>query len=89
MCVDAEDAVWVADPKGSRWFRMRADGSCSDMIDTAPLQAIACTLGGDGRHTRFVTVGTIRPFAELADDRHAESTPTTSPSPAPAGHDVR
>lgn len=72
ICVDEEDAVWIADPKGCRCFRMGPDGSISETIDTAPFQAIACTLGGEDRRTLFLTVGTIRPFAEMARDRHAE-----------------
>jgi sugar lactone lactonase YvrE len=69
LCVDAEGAAWIADPKGRRCFRVASDGSIVEVIDTAPYQAIACALGGDGRRTLFVTLADIRPFAEMARER--------------------
>jgi sugar lactone lactonase YvrE len=50
---------------------MAADGSITDVIDTSPLQAIACALGGADRRTLFITLGNIRPFSEMAADRRA------------------
>lgn len=71
ICLDAEGAAWVADPKGKRCFRLARDGSITDTIDTAPMQAIACALGGGDRRTLFVTLGLIRPWPEMARDRSA------------------
>jgi sugar lactone lactonase YvrE len=77
LCLDAENAAWVADPKGMRCFRMAADGSITATIDTSPLQAIACVLGGADRRTLFVTLGRIRPWADMAADRQARIDATT------------
>ena len=69
LCVDAEGAVWAADPKGCHCYRMTATGTISHTIGTAPMQAVACALGGPGRRTLFITLGEIRPFKEMAADR--------------------
>jgi sugar lactone lactonase YvrE len=72
LCLDERDAAWVADPKGKHVFRILADGTVTDTIDTAPLQAIACVLGGDDRCTLFVTLGDIRSWAVMAADRRGQ-----------------
>jgi sugar lactone lactonase YvrE len=69
LCLDARGAAWVADPKGRHCYRVTAQGDISDVIDTAPLQAIACALGGDDRRSLFVTLGLIRPWEEMATAR--------------------
>ena len=33
ICLDAEGAVWVADPLGARVFRVREGGEVTDTID--------------------------------------------------------
>ena len=33
ICLDAEGAVWVADPLGARVFRVREGGEVTDSID--------------------------------------------------------
>lgn len=68
LCLDAEGAVWVADPKGRRVFRVSADGRIDRAIDFGEQAPVACILGGQGRRTLFVTLGPIRPMHEAEDD---------------------
>jgi sugar lactone lactonase YvrE len=51
-CIDAEDAVWVADAKGGRCIRVVEGGEIVDDI-TPPddLSVYACMLGGEDRRT--------------------------------------
>ena len=72
LCLDAEDAIWVADPKGRRCFRMTLAGEVTEIIDTAPMPAIACALGGEDRRTLFITLAPVRPFDEAAEGGDAE-----------------
>jgi sugar lactone lactonase YvrE len=55
ICLDAEGAVWVADPLGARVFRVREGGEVTDAIefrDVVPdLIPVACVLGGPDRRT--------------------------------------
>jgi sugar lactone lactonase YvrE len=64
ICLDTDGAVWAADPKGQRCFRVRADGDCSDVIDTAPYPCVACTLGGEEQHTLYLL---LCPLADFDD----------------------
>jgi sugar lactone lactonase YvrE len=54
ICLDASDAIWVADPKGHRCFHVSAAGEIIDVIDTAPMPCVACTLGGSDGRTLFL-----------------------------------
>lgn len=54
ICADAEGAIWVADALHARVLRVRAGGEIVDQIDTAPLLALACVLGGADGRTLFV-----------------------------------
>jgi sugar lactone lactonase YvrE len=69
LCLDEEGAVWVADPKGCHCYRVTAGGEIGQVIDTAPMQAIACALGGPDRRTLYLTLGRIRGWDEMAADR--------------------
>jgi sugar lactone lactonase YvrE len=55
ICLDAEGAVWIADPLGARVFRVREGGDVTDTIDFSTavpgLIPVACVLGGDDRRT--------------------------------------
>jgi sugar lactone lactonase YvrE len=68
ICLDAEGAVRVADPKGRHCYRVAPAGVIAQVIDTG-LPAVACALGGADRRTRFVTRGLIRPWTESEADR--------------------
>lgn len=50
IALDADSAIWVADPIGCELVRVHDGGATSDRISTAPHGAFACALGGaDGR----------------------------------------
>jgi len=54
IALDAEGAIWVADPIGQRVVRILPGGAVTDKVSTAPYGAFACALGGDDGHTLFV-----------------------------------
>jgi sugar lactone lactonase YvrE len=60
ICLDAESAVWVADPLGARVFRVLEGGDVTDTIDfttdLAGLIPVACVLGGPDRRTLLMCV---------------------------------
>jgi sugar lactone lactonase YvrE len=56
ICLDAEGAVWVADPIGARVFRVREGGEVTDSIDFDDVIPVACVLGGPNRRTLLMCV---------------------------------
>jgi sugar lactone lactonase YvrE len=56
ICLDAEGAVWVADPIGARVFRVREGGEVTDSFGFDDAIPVACVLGGPGRRTLFMCV---------------------------------
>ncbi len=68
ICVDAEGAVWFADPMGRRVSRVLKSGEVTDTVRLADGAApIACALGGPQRQTLFIAVASALPGAgELA-----------------------
>lgn len=68
ICLDAEGAPWVADPKGRHCYRVMPIGVIVHVIDTG-LPAVACALGGPDRRTLVVTRGLIRPGTESDANR--------------------
>ena len=54
ICLDAEGAIWVADPRGNRVVRVFEGGRVARTIPTGDRGAFACMLGGDDRKTLFV-----------------------------------
>jgi len=54
ICLDAEGAIWVADPFGRRVLRVLEGGKVTHSLDLAPRGAYACMLGGTDRRTLFV-----------------------------------
>lgn len=56
ICLDAEGAVWVADPIGARVFRVREGGEVTDEHVFADVIPVACVLGGADRRTLLVCV---------------------------------
>lgn len=64
ISLDAEGAIWVADPRGRCVVRVHEGGRISAEIDTAPRGAFACMLGGDDGQTLFICTATgSGPFA--------------------------
>ena len=66
-CLDAEGAIWVADPMGRRVVRVMEGGSITDTVTVgAPNSAYACALGGPTGTTLFIcTAPTSTPEAAL------------------------
>ena len=54
ICLDADGAVWVADPIGARMFRALPGGQTTEEHRFAGLIPVACVLGGRDRRTLFV-----------------------------------
>lgn len=55
ICIDAEDAIWVADAKGSGAMRVREGGEVVDFVDVGDLSVYAVALGGDDGRTLFMS----------------------------------
>jgi sugar lactone lactonase YvrE len=53
ICIDVEDAVWVASPTTGDCLRIREGGEMTDRIVTGR-QAIACALGGSDRDILYI-----------------------------------
>jgi len=56
ICLDADGAVWVADPIGARVFRVREGGQVTDSIAYDDVIPVACVLGGPDRRTLLICV---------------------------------
>ena len=56
ICLDAEEAVWVADAKGSRLIRVAEGGQILEEIKIDGLGVFACMLGGEDGRTLFTCV---------------------------------
>jgi sugar lactone lactonase YvrE len=56
ICLDADGAVWVADPIGARVFRVREGGEVTDSIAYDDVIPVACVLGGPDRRTLLMCV---------------------------------
>jgi sugar lactone lactonase YvrE len=61
ICLDAENAVWVASPVSAEVLRVHEGGEVSQRVPVST-QAFACMLGGPERKTLFVlTAGSSSP----------------------------
>ena len=58
ICLDAEGAVWVADPWGNKVLRVFEGGRIERTISTGDRGAFACMLGGEDRRTLFICTNT-------------------------------
>ena len=54
ICLDAEGAVWVADPRGNRCLRVFDGGRIAQTVSTGDRGSYACMLGGEDRRTLFM-----------------------------------
>ena len=54
ICLDAEGAVWSADPRGNAVIRVAEGGKILDRVSTGDLGAFACMLGGEDGRTLFI-----------------------------------
>jgi sugar lactone lactonase YvrE len=53
ICLDADGAIWVANPVANECFRVAEGGVILDVVDT-DTRCFACMLGGDDRRTLFM-----------------------------------
>ena len=56
ICLDAEGAIWIADPLAPRCVRIGEGGEVLETIETAGLNCYACMLGGAEGRTLFMLV---------------------------------
>ena len=56
ICIDAEGAVWVADPHHRCCMRVLDGGQLTHVVDTAPFECVACMLGGPDLCTLFLVL---------------------------------
>jgi sugar lactone lactonase YvrE len=56
VCLDADGAVWVADPVGVRVIRVWEGGAVTQSIPFLGVTPVACVLGGAERRTLYVCV---------------------------------
>lgn len=54
ICLDAEGAIWVADPRRKETIRVREGGEVTQRIPTGDHGSYACMLGGSDRRTLFI-----------------------------------
>jgi sugar lactone lactonase YvrE len=57
ICLDAEGAVWAADPIGRRVMRVLPDGTLDRAIPIEVGYPLACVLGAPDRRTLFIAIG--------------------------------
>jgi sugar lactone lactonase YvrE len=83
ICIDAEDAVWIAGPASDRFVRVREGGEVTDVIAVPGRHAIACAIGGtDGRTLFMCTSPTHGQPEESRATRGAKVETTTVGVPA-------
>lgn len=58
ICLDAEGAVWVTNPRGDGVVRVFEGGRVAQKVSTGKRGSYACMLGGPGRQTLFVVTNT-------------------------------
>lgn len=58
ICLDAEGAVWVADPRAKQTYRVLSNGQIDRRIETNGRGSYACMLGGDDGRTLFICTNT-------------------------------
>ena len=54
ICLDANGAIWVADPRNKETIRVLEGGVVTDRISTGEMGSFACMLGGSERRTLFI-----------------------------------
>lgn len=55
ICVDAEDAIWVASPSLGCCLRVSKTGEILDRVEITGKRATSCVLGDDDRRTLYIT----------------------------------
>jgi len=60
ICMDAEAAIWIADPVKKQVLRIRDGGNIAEIVPTGDRGAYAVALGGEDRQTLFICTNTHR-----------------------------
>ncbi|MEP7048366.1 MAG: SMP-30/gluconolactonase/LRE family protein [Ilumatobacteraceae bacterium] len=71
ICLDADGAIWVANPVNPECFRVAEGGEILDVIETAD-RCFACMLGGPDMRTLFMLTSRYSLAVEAAVRRTAE-----------------
>jgi len=80
ICLDAEGAVWVTNPRGHEVLRVFDGGRIAERISTGERHAYACMLGGDDRRTLCVITNTgSGPAMGEKSDGRVETVRVTAP----------
>jgi sugar lactone lactonase YvrE len=69
ICLDAEGAVWVADPIGRRVVRVQEGGQVTDEHGIDGLNPVACVLAGRDRRTLFICAAEGWAYHDVAHTR--------------------
>ena len=73
ICLDAEGAVWTADPWGNRLVRVFEGGRVDRIVSLDARGAYACMLGGPDRRSLFIcTSTTVGPAAAVKREGQIE-----------------
>ncbi|HUN51219.1 MAG TPA: SMP-30/gluconolactonase/LRE family protein [Candidatus Sulfotelmatobacter sp.] len=74
ICLDAEGAVWVTNPRGHAVLRVFEGGRIAETVSTGERHSYACMLGGADRRTLFViTNSNSGPAMEQKNDGRIET----------------
>ncbi len=80
ICLDAEGAIWSADPRNNEVIRVAEGGEILQRVSTGERGAFACMLGGPDRRTLFVcTARGSGAEAEAAPEGRIEYTQVVVP----------
>lgn len=76
ICVDEDDAVWVALPQEFAAIRVSASGEVLNRVDVPDRWVFSCALGGEDRRTLYLVAGksTMANFERLGLDRSLDET---------------
>lgn len=66
ICLDAEGAVWIANPLAGECVRIGEGGAVLDVVETGDLNCYACMLGGPTGHHLFMLVAPSSDAEEAA-----------------------
>jgi sugar lactone lactonase YvrE len=68
ICLDAENAIWVASPLTNEAIRVREGGAVTERV-SADRHVVACALGGVDRRTLLLLVASVIPAAQARAQR--------------------
>ena len=71
ICLDADEAIWVADAKRNRLIRVAKGGEILDEVSTDGVGVFACMLGGKDGRTLFACVAPTFDEAEASANHGA------------------